>query len=128
MGWQVTFPLCLSFLIWKMEWLRAPTSLRLRGLIQANTKCLQNTKHWIKLSYVAQWQRINLPVEETQETRVWSLGREDPLQWEMATISNIPSWKIPWPKEPGRLQSIWSQIVGHEWAPIRTYTSKFDHT
>ena len=59
-----------------MEWLTAPTSLRLRGLIQANTKCLQNTKHWIKLSYVAQWQRINLPVEETQET---SLAAAVPL-------------------------------------------------
>ena len=46
----------------------------------------------------------NLPV--TQETRVWSLGWEDPLEKEMATHSSILAWKIPWMEEPGRLQSI----------------------
>ena len=39
------------------------------------------------------------------ETRVWSLGREDPLEKEMATHSNILAWRIPWTEEPGRLQS-----------------------
>ena len=42
-----------------------------------------------------------------QETWVQSLGREDPLEKEMATHSSILSWKIPWIEEPGRLQSTW---------------------
>ena len=46
-----------------------------------------------------------------QETRVLSLGREVPLEKEMATHSNILAWKIPWMEEPGRLQSTGSQRV-----------------
>ena len=45
----------------------------------------------------------NLPA--TQETRVQSLGLEDPLEKEMATHSSILAWRIPWTEEPGRLQS-----------------------
>ena len=47
------------------------------------------------------------------ETRVRSLGREDPLEKDTATHSSIPAWKIPWTEEPGRLQSMGSQRVGH---------------
>ena len=49
-----------------------------------------------------------------QETRVQSLGREDLLEREMATHSSILAWKIPWLEEPGRLQSMESQRVGHK--------------
>ena len=42
-----------------------------------------------------------------------SLGREDPLEKEMATHSNILAWEIPGTEEPGRLQSMGSQRVGH---------------
>ena len=42
---------------------------------------------------------------------VWYLRQEDPLEEEMATHSSILTWKIPWTEEPGRLQSLWSQIV-----------------
>ena len=46
----------------------------------------------------------NLPAkQETQETRVWSLSQEDPLEEEMATHSSILAWKIPRTEEPGRL-------------------------
>ena len=48
-----------------------------------------------------------------QETRVQSLGWEDPLEKEMATHSSTLAWKIPWSEEPGRLQSMGSQRVGH---------------
>ena len=48
-----------------------------------------------------------------QETRVQSLGQEDPLEKEMATHSSILAWKIPWTEEPGRLQSMGSERVGH---------------
>ena len=48
------------------------------------------------------------------ETWVRSLGREDPLEKEMATHSNILAWRIPWREGPGRLQSMGSQRVGHD--------------
>ena len=50
------------------------------------------------------------------ETWVQSLGWEDPLEKEMAIHSSTTAWKIPWMEEPGRLQSMGSQRVGHNWA------------
>ena len=47
-----------------------------------------------------------------QETQVWLLGWEDPLEKEMATHSSILGWEIPWTEEPGRLQSIGLHRVG----------------
>ena len=49
-----------------------------------------------------------------RETRVRSLGWEDPLEKEMAIHSRTIAWKIPWTEEPGRLQSMGSQRVGHD--------------
>ena len=49
-----------------------------------------------------------------QETWVQSLGREDPLEKEMATHSSTLAWKIPWTEEPGRLQFMGPQRVGHD--------------
>ena len=54
----------------------------------------------------------NLPA--MQETRVRSLGQEDPLQKGMATHSCILAWRIPWTELPGRLQSTGLQKVGHD--------------
>ena len=51
-----------------------------------------------------------------QEIWVQSLGREDPLEKEMATHSGTLPWRIPWREEPGRLQSMGSQRVGHDLA------------
>ena len=51
-----------------------------------------------------------------REIWVQSLDREDPLEKEMATHSSTLTWKIPWMVEPGRLQSMGSQRVGHDWA------------
>ena len=48
-----------------------------------------------------------------QETRVRTLGREDPLEEEMETHSSILAWKIPWTEEPGRLQSMGLQRIRH---------------
>ena len=66
----------------------------------------------------------NLPA--VQETWVWSLGQEDPLEKRMATRYSmekrmatrysILAWRIPWTEEPGRLQSMGSQRAGHDWA------------
>ena len=49
-----------------------------------------------------------------QETWVQSLGQEDPLEKEMATHSSILAWRIPWTEEPGGLQSMGLQRVGHD--------------
>ena len=56
-----------------------------------------------------------------RETRVRSLGWEDPLEKEMATHSSTLAWRIPWREEPGRLQSMGSQTVGHDWVTLITY-------
>ena len=58
------------------------------------------------------WQTIKRP-PAMQETRVRSLGSEDPLEEEMATHSSILTWRIPWTEDPDRLQSMGSQRVGH---------------
>ena len=52
-------------------------------------------------------------MQETQEMQVGSLGREDPLEEGMATHSIFLAWRIPWTEEPGGLQSIGAQNVGH---------------
>ena len=49
-----------------------------------------------------------------REIQVRSLGWEDPLEKEMATHSSTHAWKIPWTEEPGGLQSMVSQRVGHD--------------
>ena len=53
----------------------------------------------------------NLPA--VQETRVRSLGQEDPLEKEVITHSSILAWEIPWTEESGRLQSMGPRRVGH---------------
>ena len=55
-----------------------------------------------------------------QETWVRSLSQEDPLEKEMATHSSTLAWKIPWTEKPGRLQSMGSQRVEHNWATSLT--------
>ena len=56
---------------------------------------------------------LNLPaMQETQETRVPSLGREDPLEGKMATHSSILAWKTPWAEQPGGAQSMLSTHMG----------------
>ena len=51
-----------------------------------------------------------------QETQVQVLGQEESLEKEMATHSSIIAWEIPWIEEPGGLQSMGSESVGHDWA------------
>ena len=66
----------------------------------------------------------NLPT--MQETQVWSLSGEDPLEKEMATHSSILAWRIPWTEEPAGLQSIGLQRVGHNWV-TNTLTLYIEH-
>ena len=65
----------------------------------------------LKISLVAQMVKCQPAVQETQ---VRSLGWEDPMEKERATHSSILAWKSPWTEEPGRLQSMGSQRVGHD--------------
>ena len=55
-----------------------------------------------------------------RETRVWPLGWEDSLEKQMTTHSSTLVWKIPWTEEPGRLQSMGSQRVRHDWTTSLT--------
>ena len=71
-------------------------------------KCLM---HVLWTSLVAQMVKR---LSTVRETRVRSLGREDPLEKEMAIHFSTIAWKIPWTEEPGRLQSMGSQRVGHD--------------
>ena len=71
----------------------------------------QDTSQTQIASLVA-WTVKRLPT--MRETRVQSLGWEDPLEKEMATHSSIHACKIPWTEEPGELQSMESQRVAHD--------------
>ena len=66
------------------------------------------------ISQVAQGVKNPPAMQEMQETRVPSLGREDPLEEGLATHSSTLAWRIPWTEEPGRLQSVRLQRVEHD--------------
>ena len=55
-----------------------------------------------------------MPMQEPQESKVQTLGWEDPLEEEMANHSRILAWEIPWTEEPGRLQTMGSQRTRHD--------------
>ena len=94
------------------------------SFIQSSLSCLfilflLSTSHFCRASLVAQLVK-NLPA--MQETWLWSLGQEDPLEKGMATHSSILAWRIPWRENPGGLQSVESQRLGHDWATNATLT------
>ena len=67
----------------------------------------------IEVSQVAQWWRIQLPMQETQEMQVWPLSQEDSLEEEKATT------------RPGGLQSTGSQRVEHDWGTEHTHNNRY---
>ena len=79
-------------------------------------------KKWLRACLVAQVVK-NLPA--VQETQVWSLYWEDPMEKGMATHSSILAWRIAWTDEPGRLQSMGLHRVRYNWA-TDTFTFHFD--
>ena len=101
----------IIFILQWGQWDTQFTSSRTGFWTQASR--LQNWSSLPLSSLVAQMVK-HLPA--MRETQVWSLGWEDPLEKEVATHSSILSWKIPWMEEPGGLQSMGSQRVGHDWA------------
>ena len=87
------------------------SSLFLVGVVGDDFIVIWRVICFLMTSLVAQMVK-HLPT--MQETRVQSLGQEDLLEKEMATHSSILAWRIPWMEEPGRLQSMGSQRVGHD--------------
>ena len=84
----------------------------IHGVAKSRTRLSDFTfKLWSRASLVAQRLK-RLP--GMWETWVRSLGWEDPLEKEIATHSSILAWRIPWREEPGRVQSMGSQRVGHD--------------
>ena len=79
-------------------------------------------EHGFKLQLNTQWRRGSEGEASACNAgdRIRSLSREDPLEKEMAPHSSTLAWKIPWTEEPGRLQSMGSQRVGHDWATSLT--------
>ena len=67
-------------------------------------------------------------MQETQETWLWSLDQEDPPGEGMATHSSILTWQIPWTEDPGGLQSMRLQRVGHDWAHVCACMHTHTHT
>ena len=65
-------------------------------------------------------------MQEMQETWVPSLGREDPLELEVATHSSVLAWKIPWMENPARLQFMRLQRVGHNYTRMHRHTELKD--
>ena len=72
-------------------------------------------------SQVVNGKEFTCQMQQTQETQVRSLGSEDPLEQEVATHSRILTWRILWTEQPGELQSIGFQRVGHDWAHVGTH-------
>ena len=87
--------------------------LFLRGLSGPQQRTTHHLMPGSVASLVAQMEK-HLPV--MQETQVQSLGWDNPLEKEMATHSSTLAWKISWTEESGRLQSMGSQRVRHDWA------------
>ena len=86
-----------------------PETMRIWGFNYGKARGGKEFPRWVK----------NLPaMQEMQETRVWSPGREDSLEKEMATHPSIIAWEISWTEEPGGLQSMGSQRVGHYWSDL----------
>ena len=73
----------------------------------------QRVRHVLVTKHALVAQRLKC-LPGMQEIWVRSLGREDPLEKEMATHSSTLAWRIPWREEPGRLQSVESRRVGHD--------------
>ena len=120
-----------NILAWKIPWTEEPSGLQSMGSQRVGHKSPDTTRHLIfsptRVSLVAQMVK-NLPA--MQEVQVLSLGWEDLLEKGVPTHSTILVWRISWTEEPGRLQSMGSRRVRHDWAtnkngasPKWTYSS-----
>ena len=79
---------------------------------QCRHSSLALLRHWAEILGFSMSQMVKNP-PEVQQTQVWSLGWEGPLEKKMATHSSILAWKIPWREEPGGLESMGSKRIRH---------------
>ena len=100
-----------------LEWVAMAFS---RGSSQPRGRTCISYISWIVRRVLYHWDSLVAQIVKhlppVLETRVQSLGRENPLEKEMATHSSILAWEIPWTEEPGMLQSRGLQRIWHTWA------------
>ena len=101
-----TFTFIISLISFQVSFHSNPTEKQCQRMLKLPHNCTHLT--WTSLAQTVK----HLPT--LWETQIQSLGWEDLLEKEMATHSSILAWKIPWMEEPGRLQSMGSQRVGHD--------------
>ena len=108
----------LSFTMWSVREGCSEKSPPVPSINQKSNLSSYNCITW-SIMHASWWASLvaqtvkNLPA--TRETWVQSLGQEDPMEKGMATHSNVLAWRTLWTDEPGRLQSMGSQRVGHAW-------------
>ena len=113
-----------STLAWRIPWREEPDGLQSMGSQRVGHDWAASLS--LSLWFLYLWaslvaQRLkHLPA--MWETWVQSLGWEDPLEKERATHSSILAWRTPWREEPNGLQSMGSQIVGHDWVNSLHFT------
>ena len=100
-----------------------------RGAWQATVHVVPRVGHYLVTkahhqSGLSWWLRLQRLCLLMQEIQVPSLGQKDPLEKGMAFHSSILAWRIPWTEEPGRLQSMGSQRVRHDWVTNAYTTAK----
>ena len=96
-----------------------PCAFRIPGYLRTSVESfgiLLSPTVYMGLSGGASGKEPACQCRRLSEMQVQSLGQEDPLKEEMATHSSILAWRVPWTEEPGVLQSIGSQRVGHHWS------------
>ena len=106
--------LCIKSKISKDIWQWMGTTGNFGAPVNVSFVKIHQAMHMVRTSLVAQ----TVKVSAYQETQVWSLGQEDPLAKEMAIHYSTRALKIPWKEKPGRLQSMGSQRVRHDWVTL----------
>ena len=116
--------LCIKSKISKDIWQWMGTTGNFGAPVKVSFVKIHQAMHMVRTSLLAQMVKR---LSTMQETWVQSLDWEDPLEKEMAIHSSTLAWKIPWTEEPGRLQSMGSQRVGHDWVTSLHFTSSLLH-
>ena len=113
---------------WEVSLQKCSLTKNLKEILQTRGSYLM-CQSWSQAAFVSN--KLDFPggwdALQIQEIWVQSLGQEDPLEDGMATHSSVLAWRIPWTEEPGGLQSIGSQIAGHDWSDWAQHSTGVDH-